>query len=527
MWQLPKMTLEEILLYSRKSRTDDPTKTVEEVLANHEQLLDEWVERNLPGLGKIPEVNRYREVVSGETIESRPRIRALLRAIESPRIKAILIVEPQRLSRGDLEDIGRLVKLLRYTNTIVITLQYTYDLRDERDRDMFERELKRGNEFLEYQKRIMNNGRLLSVSRGNFIGQRAPYGYKKIKVKEGKSYCHTLEPVPERAKVVNMIFEWYAQGHGATVITDRLNAMHIPSPVGGEWAKESITTILGNVHYIGKVRWNYRPTVKRVEDGEIMLSRPRMGMEEYLVYDGKQPAIIDRELWDRVQEIRGKIPRNKKNTNGFNPLAGIMFCECGRAMSGRTFKNKGVECCEPRYLCSQQRKCGNASCRMSDVLDQLVEVLEAAVADFEIRIENGTDTSVKVHREAVEVLERRLRELQELEITQWDEKTKGGMPAHVFERLNGQTVKEIEEVQQALCTARDSIPEPVNLPEKVTNFKAALAALQDPDVPAKEKNKLLKKCIERITYSRHRVGNSGHPKKGEEAPINLEITLRV
>lgn len=527
MWQLPKMTLEEILLYSRKSRTDDPTKTVEEVLANHEQMLDEWVERNLPGLGKIPEENRYREVVSGETIESRPRIRAMLRAIESPRIKAILIVEPQRLSRGDLEDIGRLVKLLRYTNTIVITLQYTYDLRDERDRDMFERELKRGNEFLEYQKRIMNNGRLLSVSKGNFIGQRPPYGYKKIKVKEGKSYCHTLEPIPERAKVVNMIFEWYAQGIGATTIADRLNAMHIPSPVGGEWTKESITIMLGNVHYIGKVRWNYRPSVKRVEDGEIKLSRPRARAEEYLVYDGKQPAIIDRELWDRVQEIRGKIPRNKKNTNGFNPLAGIMFCECGKVMSGRTYKNKGVECCEPRYLCSQQRKCGNASCRMSDVLDQLVEVLEAAVADFEIRIENGTDTSAEVHREAVEVLERRLRELQELEIAQWDEKTKGGMPAHVFERLNGQTVKEIEEVQQALCTARDSIPEPVNLPEKVTNFKAALAALQDPDVPAKEKNKLLKKCIERITYSRHRVGNSGHPKKGEETPINLDITLRV
>ena len=525
MWQLPKLTPEEILLYLRKSQSDDPLLTVEETLAKHEQMLDEWVERNLPGMGPVPQKNRYREVVSGETIDSRPRFLELLRRIEAPKVKAVLCVEPERLSRGSLKDIGRIVELFRYSNTIIITRQYTYDLRDDRDRELFERALMRGNDYLEYYKRIQQNGRLLSVQNGNFIGQRAPYGYKKIKLKEGKKDCHTLEPIPERAKVVNMIFEWYAQGIGTTTISDRLNAMHIPSPVGGEWTRESLTTMLGNVHYIGKVRWNYRPTVKRVEDGEIMLSRPRM--EEYLVYDGKQPAIIDRDLWDRVQAIRGKIPRNKKNANGFNPLAGIMFCECGRAMSGRTYKSKGVEYCEPRYLCSQQRKCGNASCRMSDVLDQLVEVLEAAVADFEIRIDNGTDTSAEVHRQAVEHLERRLRELQELEIAQWDEKTKGGMPAHVFERLNGQTVKEIEEVQQALCTARDSIPEPVNLQEKVANFKAALTALQDPDAPAREKNKLLKACIERITYSRHRVGNNGHPRKGEETPISLDIKLRV
>lgn len=174
MWNLPPMKPDGIILYLRKSRTDDPILSVEEVLAKHEQMLDEWVERNLPGLGRVPEENRYREVVSGETLDSRPKVQEVLRRIESPRIKAVLIVEPQRLSRGDLEDIGRLVKLLRYSNTLVLTLQYSYDLRDERDRDAFERELKRGNEFLEYTKRIMYNGRLLSVENGNFIGNTAP-----------------------------------------------------------------------------------------------------------------------------------------------------------------------------------------------------------------------------------------------------------------------------------------------------------------------------------------------------------------
>ena len=136
------LTPEEVIDYLRKSRTDDPLLTVEEVLARHEAILDEWAERNLGA--KVPEENKFREIVSGETIADRPQVQEVLRLIESPKIKAILIVEVQRLSRGDLEDCGRLIKLLRYTNTLVITPQKTYDLRDEYDRDSFERELKRG-----------------------------------------------------------------------------------------------------------------------------------------------------------------------------------------------------------------------------------------------------------------------------------------------------------------------------------------------------------------------------------------------
>ena len=139
MWQLPPLTPEEILAYLRKSQADDPLLTVEETLSKHEQMLDDWVERNLPGMGKVPEANRIREVVSGETIESRPGMKDLLRRIESPKIKDVLCVEPLRLSRGSLKDIGHLVEILRYSNTIVITRQYTYDLRDPRDRELFER----------------------------------------------------------------------------------------------------------------------------------------------------------------------------------------------------------------------------------------------------------------------------------------------------------------------------------------------------------------------------------------------------
>ena len=153
---------DEIVQYLRKSRTDDPYLSVEEVLSKHETILREWAERNLSG--PVPEENIFREIVSGETIKDRPEFRKLLRLIESPDIKAILCVEVQRLSRGDLEDAGRLMKILRFTHTQVITPHKIYDLEDEYDRDFFERELKRGNEFLEYTKKILNRAATVAVS---------------------------------------------------------------------------------------------------------------------------------------------------------------------------------------------------------------------------------------------------------------------------------------------------------------------------------------------------------------------------
>ena len=154
---------DELLEYLRKSRSDDPLLSVEELLERHESILDDWAEKFLGS--KVPDENKYREdAISGETIQSRPTFQEVLRKIESTKIKGILVVDVQRLSRGDLEDAGRLIKLLRYTKTYVVTPQKIYDLEDEYDRELFERELKRGNEYLEYTKKIMKNGHWLNSS---------------------------------------------------------------------------------------------------------------------------------------------------------------------------------------------------------------------------------------------------------------------------------------------------------------------------------------------------------------------------
>jgi hypothetical protein len=531
---------DEILNYLRKSRADDPTLTVEEVLQKHEAILDEWAEKNIGG--KIPEENIYREVVSGETIDDRPEIQKLLKRIESPKIKAILIVEVQRLSRGDLEDAGRLIKLLRYTNTLVITPQKIYDLRDEYDRDMFERELKRGNEFLEYQKKIMNRGRLLSVSQGNFIGSIPPYGYNKTWVMDGKRKCPTLAENKEQADIVRMIFDMYVnQNMGRKKICNYLESMKIKPPKGQFWSPEAMKDMLENVHYIGKVKWNWRKTVTIVEDSEIIKTRPKSQIGEFLIYEGRHEGIIPEELFNAAQEKQGKNYRAKPTTKIRNPLAGVLFCRCGRSMIYQTFKHHNGK---PRLACGDQTHCNQGSCLYEDMIERVIGILEQCIVDFEVRIKNDEGDSVKLHTRLIKNLEKKLEELKAKEISQWEKQSDPNpaerMPADIFKILNEKVLKEKEEVQQALCKAYESMPAPVDYEEKRLKFFKALEALKNPEASAEEKNKLLKACIERIDYAREkpeRIKRDPGVKSGVQfktaggrwttPPIELDVKLKV
>ena len=502
--KIEMLTIDGIYIYLRKSRSDDPALTVEEVLEKHEMRLQEWAQTNFGA--KVPEENILREVVSGETIDDRPEMLRLLSLIESPKVQAILIVEPQRLSRGDLEDAGRIIKLFRYSNTLVCTPNETFDMRDDRDREFFERELKRGNEFLEYQKKIMTRGREQSVKQGNFIGSIAPYGYEKTTIMEGKKKCHTLKIKEEEAEIVRMVFDMYVnQNMGRVNIARYLSDLHIKAKKGGLWQQDTIKDMLENEHYIGKVRWNWRKTVKVVEDGEVRAKRPKTEIGEYLVYDGKHEAIITEDLFYAARDKQGRNHRAKPKTRVRNPLAGLMYCQCGRAMSLRTYKKDGVERSPARLLCDNQAYCKTTSCLYDEIIDRVCDVLEKCIEDFEIRIKNNDDDSLKHHATLIKQLKAKQEELLKKELSQWEKYTEENMPKEIFDKLNEKVLKEKEEIQDALCKAYESMPERIDYEEKVYRFKDALEALKDPEVPAAKKNDFLKACIDRIDYKREKA----------------------
>ena len=550
-----QFTPDEFLLYLRKSRSDDPLLTVEEVLAKHEAILDEWCEKYLGG--KVPESNKYREVVSGETIADRPDMQTILKKIESPKIKGVIIVDVQRLSRGDLEDAGRIIKLFRFTNTLAVTPQKAYDLKDEYDRDAFERELKRGNEFLEYTKKIMSRGRLLSVSQGNYVCSEPPYGYTKTWIMEGRRKCPTLAINEEEANVVRMIFDMYVhEDMGRVNICHRLDELGIKPAKGERWSPAALKDMLENEHYLGKVKWNWRKIVTVVEDGEIKKTAPKQKPGDYLVFDGKHPAIISEELFKAARDKQGRNHKAKPNTKVRNPLAGLLYCRCGRSMALRFHRKDGVERCAPRLICNDQVHCGTASCTFDEMITLVCNILERSIADFELQLSQDNATSRKLHEATIKNLEKRLKDINARELSQWEAQSDPDpskrMPAAIFQQLNEKLLKEKSEVETALYNAYESMPAPTDYETKIAMFSDALKALQDPTVDAARKNTLLKDCIDRITYHREkgerkrnperptkkngRPGGKGktlkpHPLKSggnwTSEPIDIEVKLKV
>lgn len=529
---------DEVLVYLRKSRSDDPNLTVAEVLSRHESMLDDWAEKNLGA--RVPDQNKYREVVSGETIDDRPEICRLLTKVESPQYKAVLVVEVQRLSRGDLEDAGRLMKLLRYTNTIVITPMKAYDLSDEYDRDFFERELKRGNEFLEYLKKIMGRGRLLSLQQGNFVGNTPPYGYDKATVLDGKKKCPTLTINEEQAQVVRMVFELYVhQNMGTTNIAHRLNELNIHPLHGKYWTQNSIRSMLRNVHYTGKVRWNGRKTVTVVENGEVVKKRPQAAAEDLLIYEGKHEAIISQELFQAAAERYGTCPRVQSTKELRNPLSGLLYCSCGKAMTLRIYKDKnGRERSAPRLLCGGQSFCHVPSCTYDEMVERVEEVLRQSILDFELEIKRSDDELRQMNLIQIKRLDQKISELRKKELRQWEKYSEEGMPKEIFEQLNEKVLADIRRTEEAIETAKKLLPSVEEYEERLVRFRDALSALENPNESPAQKNRLLKTCIERIDYYREKgelltrstagAGQKLHVGANwEMSPIHIDVKLKL
>lgn len=525
---------DEILIYLRKSRADDPMLTVEEVLYKHETRLDEWADRNL--IAPIPAENRFKEVVSGESIADRPEFQKVLRLIESPSIKAVLVVEVSRLGRPDMEEIGRLSKIFRYTNTLVITPERIFNVADEFERDMFESELKRGNFYLEYAKKLLSRGREISVKSGNYIVSRALYGYDKTYVMDGKRKCPTLAINEEQANVVRMIFEWYVNENvGTQNIANRLNDLKIKPPRNAVWTPDAIRTILENIHYIGLVKWNMRKAKFVVNEGEFHKTRPKTAEGEYIICEGKHEAIISEELFYAAQERRGRTHRTCDNKELRNPLASLLYCECGRAMAYRHSTRGNLKYRrEPRLVCNGQKYCGNGSCSVSEIIDFVADHLKQKIAEFKIEVSKCNDETNAFHEKLIQSLEKKLVDIDAKELSLWESQVNTDreqrMPNHIFQALTAKLVKEREETEASLKKAREALSAPIDYEKKIVTFQKALDALMDEEMSVAEKNLLLKACIDKITYHRdapQRIPGKGSGRQWTTPPIHIEVKLNI
>jgi DNA invertase Pin-like site-specific DNA recombinase len=511
----------EVLIYSRKSQSDDPSQTIEEVLQKHETMLQEYAERELGG--RVPEENIYREVVSGESIDGRIEIKKVLARIEDPTIKAVLVIEPQRLSRGDLEDCGRLINSLRFTKTQVLTLMMTYDLENKMERKFFQDELMRGRDYLEYVKEILFRGRIASVKRGEFIAQSPPFGYRKVL----KGDIRTLEPIEDQAEIVRLMFRLRAEGQGNTAIARHVNNMGVKTNNGVLWTKDTVDRVLHNRHYLGLVLYNQRKETPMLVNGEIK-KRKLTQTEGVIVAEGKQPAIIDQDLWEAAHATFKAVPKTKVEKELKNPYSGVLRCaKCGRVLT-RIVTHKGEQ--YVRYRCPNPVPCFASGRKMSADAAILAALELSELPALKLKVQNKEGDSAKIQERQLKKLEQQLVEYRAQEETQFELLEQKKYTQELFDRRNTALRQKMDDCVAQIAKVKAALPKSIDYAERVATLQSAIDALKDPKATATEQNRIIKTIVESIDYSGVEFDPDNPIRRGrvgQELPFTVVVKLKL
>lgn len=503
-------------IYLRKSRADEELESRDkiETLARHERALLDVAKRQHLNITQI-----YREVVSGETIAARPEMRRLLDEVERGVWEGVLVMEVERLARGDTIDQGTIAQAFKLSGTKIITPIKTYDPSDEFDEEYFEFGLFMSRREYKMINRRMQRGRQAARQEGKFVGNRPPYGYEKIKLPSEKGY--TLKPVPEEAAIVQLIYQLYTQGEndgnqtrqlGTTLIARRLNDSGLLVHRDKPWTQLAVRDILLNPVYAGQMRIDANPQAKKSVDGRVVTTRVRTPREEWVIVPGRHDAIIDELTYQTARTIlrtNRAAPVPDRGTIK-NPLAGLVVCaRCGRRMVRKplNYKNRA------EYLFCPNAYCDNASAPVQlverNLLDALREWLEQYKvlwdAPQEARSSPTPDPKETLHAH----LERELKRLNQQITSTYDLLEQGVYDKETFLQRNTALTERIQHTTQELDRLQAEMQQAAKRELAKTDIIPHIQHLLDVywDLPTPgEKNRMLKNVIEKVSYDKQQGG---------------------
>lgn len=488
-------------MYLRKSRADIEAEKLGEgeTLKRHKEILTTLAARKGLYVGKI-----FQEIVSGETIEARPQIQQLIQECYEGKYKGIIIIDVDRLSRGNQGDMQTIMDCLRYSNNrnglLVVTPTKIYDVAHNSDDEEYMEFVlfMSRREYKTIQKRL-DRGRKQAVVEGNYMGSYRPYGYDISKTKTGRM----LVLNPEEAPIVEKIFDWKVN-HKMTAgeIARKLTALGVPTYAGGdEWNHATIKTILTNPTYCGKVKWNDRMSIKTMVNGKLVKSRPRSNhTTHYMEYDGKHPGIVSEEIFrEAAQSYRSD--KTKANLKLQNPLAGLLVCEkCGFAMIYNGFTKK--QTVKPRIIHRQSTQCKVKSAAFDDVMNAFIYGLKLSIEDFQTKVDNQGLIDENDVLKQIELLQKEQRKIEKIVSKIFDDYEAGVYTANEFVQRKSKHNERLESISRQIEELEKAIPEKTAYEEKIYSLHEALDMLNDSTIEADIKNEYLKAFIEKIEYSR-------------------------
>lgn len=225
----------------------------------------------------------------------------------------------------------------------------------------------------------------LQAERGERLGGRPPYGYKKAN-RESKK----LVPDDEAAAVVQKIFSLCASGKGPNQIARILREEKVLTPSNYyyqnhekshakldltrpyAWNSSTVTGILDNKVYLGHTVGLRTTTISY--KNKTTVHRPE---SECAVVENTHPALIKKEQWDIVQEVRTHKKRTPKHMDEPNLFSGLAYCaDCKRSMV--LHRASSMKKSDYNFKCYTYGKRGRSECTPHHIRE---EELYAVVLD--------------------------------------------------------------------------------------------------------------------------------------------------
>jgi len=499
--------MEQYVKYLRKSRFDRDYAelSVEDTLKRHEAILDKVAEDRGYYIAKT-----YYEVVSGESIAARPEIQKLLEEVSAGIYAGVLVVDLERLARGNGADQAYISQVFQYSSTKIVTPSKTYDPCNEFDEEYFEFGLFMSRREYKTINRRLIRGRDSSASEGKYINSIAPYGYMRVKLPNEKGY--TLEPHPDEAPHIKTIFEMFLNHAGTKIIANHLNDNNVPTRHGDLWTYCTISNIITNPVYMGKIRRGWSQQIKTIENGEVKKKiKRKKNIEDYNVFEGLHEALITEEQFMLAQQIRlEKQPaaRVKDEFELQNAFVGLLYCStCGKRI-GRTTGSKSRDA-RARLRCVNGRNCHNVSSDYDVVEKEIISALREWLKGYRIKIDTvGYAKDIETLRNQNKKFATELQKLNAQLENAYNLVEQGAYTLEIFksrqEKLNASVAEvkaKISENEITIARMEQSDNAKANL---IPQTETLLASYDE--MTNEERNALLKEILKKIGYKKEANG---------------------
>ena len=334
---------------------------------------------------------------------NRPAFQAMMEDVKKGVINCIIVKDLSRFGRNYIE-VGRyLEKLFPMLGIRFIAVNDNYD----------SLEADTAHDIVVPFKNLINDSycRDLSVKirshlaikrkKGEFIGAFACYGYLKDENNRNQLVVDTYA-----GQVVQDIFRMKINGMSQYRIADVLNEQGILSPMEYKkylgshfessfkvnpkavWTAKAVTRILTNEVYTGVLVQG-----KQTTPNHKVKVRQEVDEADWIRVENAHESLIDRVLFDIVQNLMGRDTRTSPNETQVFPLSGLVYCgDCGhpmvRKISRYTKKKKADDAQTYEYfLCSE--KCGKGGCSWHRIAED--DLMEAVLGAVNLHIQKVLD----------------------------------------------------------------------------------------------------------------------------------------